>query len=274
MKTHILTSLFLIITIFPVAFNGYSQQLGDSAKNVEIKKIKKKPENKFSLNLSTGPQFTDISGTGNLYSSGKTGYFITFTVDYNLPKNLKIGTGLSYDTRGFGLFYYSPYIVFPDTISSKSYTVLDINYRVKYLTIPVNLKYIIGERKFKMIIQGTFYYSIFLTANRNGYTNIYIHPDDFQYVDPEQDPDLKPGNNKVEYDGNSNLFLGNEKFSNFDLGIIFYVGAEYEISDKLNIHLFPGFGSDFSRLLDNPEFKTIKWTRNIKIEFGVTYNLK
>ena len=276
MKNHLFFFIILLSVIFFFHISGYSQQLGDNALYVdkskkEIRK-EKKPESKFSLNFNAGPQFSDVSGTGSLYSKGRTGYFTTFTVDYNILKNLKIGTGLSYEMRGFNLFFYSQLII--DTIMRTSYSIFDVNYDINYLTIPVNVKYIVGEGKFNLLLEGSFFYSIFLYAHKKGYTNIYIDPDDYQSIDPEDATGIEPGDNKIEYDENTNIFIDNEKFSNFDIGFIFYIGVVYNVSNNIKLNLSPGFSSNFGRLLDNPAYKSFKWSRNIKINAGITYNLK
>ena len=266
----------MVIIVLVTALQSFpvrAQQLGYNAKQTETTN-KKKPENRWSMGITAGPQFTDISNVGSASSVGKTGFLAGFFFQYNVIKNLGISTGLNYDRRSFGLQFYTPFIVFPDTISYKSYSVIDMKYDVDFLTIPLNIVYTVGEGKLRFYLKGTFYYSLYIGAYKKGYTNIFIHPDDYQYLDPETEPDIQPGDNRVDYKGKTTYFLGEEKFSNFDVGIVFSLGLSYQLSERLYLNLSPGFHSSFGRLLNNPGFSSIKWIRNISIETGLTYKLK
>ncbi len=273
MKKTFIFSLITWSVFFLFSSAMIAQNLGDQAKNVDQPE-QNKPDNKINLSFVAGPQFTDVSNMGSANTSGKVGLLLGILGEYNLFKSIKISSGIIFDRRGFGLELYNPYVAFPDTFSYKSHSEIDMTYNVDFLTFPLNVKYEVGEEQFKFFIQGTFYYSFYLSSYRKGFTNLYIHPDDFQYIDPEQDPDIQPGDNRTNYNERTDLFLGDEKFSNFDFGLVFYLGAQYDLTDKLSVHFAPGFTSSFGSLLDNPMYKTTKWVKNFKIETGITYKLK
>lgn len=263
----------MILSITVSSFNAVAQELGYGAKQVTQQKVQR--ENRFSIGLVAGPQFTCATNIGSAQSSGKTGFLAGAFLEFNIIKSFNLNIGINYDRRSFGLNFFAPFIQFNDSvISYNSYSVIDMKYDIDYLTLPLNILYTVGEGKLKFFLKGTFYYSVYLSAYKKGYTNIYIHPDDYQYIDPELDPDIKPGDNRIDYHGKTEDLLGDLKFSNFDIGMVFSLGLTYDMTDQIALRLSPGFQSSFGRLLDNPSYKSIKWNRNISLETGVVYRLK
>ncbi len=266
-------SVILTYVCLLAAIPVMAQNIGEDAKNLNQPE-KYKPGKNINISLITGPQFTGISSIGNIISTEKVGFSAGILGETYLFKGIKIGSGIIFDRRGFGVKSYIPFIAFPDTVSDKSHAEMDISYRVDYLTFPLNVIYESSENRFRFYIQGTLYYSLFLSTYREGFYNIYIHPDDIQFVNTETYPNISSGDNITLYNEKTDLFLGNEKFRNFDFGIVFYLGAQYELTKNLSIYFAPGFTSSFSRLLDNPKYSTTKWIKNIKLETGIKYKLK
>ncbi len=262
----------LIFTLLIICTTNilFSQQLGDNAKNV--KGVKKNNKSLY-LTLIGGPQFTDVTGMGNNYSSGRTGFMAGLTIDYAAIDNFAFGSGIIFDRRSFNFNLQTP-IQFNDTLTGRnSFAKYDFNYGVDYLTIPVNVTYNVGEGDFNFFIQGTFYYSFFLTAHKKGNSNIYIAPDEYQYIDPDDQNNLEPGNNIKNYNERTDLYLDSEKFNNFDYGVWISLGIKYSITNNVTLLIAPGFTTSFGKILSNNSTNT-SWMKNIKLQTGITYTLK
>ena len=231
---------------------------------------------KWSFGITGGPQFTHISSPGGLPAAPESGvgFLAGAFAQYSVFKDLHIKLGANFDRRSFQLTYLSPYLVVDDTmILWKSHFSYDLSYNVDYFTIPLSIQYTKGEGKFKLFVQGTFYYSFYLSASKDGYIDTYINDDDFTHINPENYPDLNPGHNKDEFNGKTEDFLKNQKFNSGDIGISFFIGGIYQLSEKVGIYLSPGFTSSFGRVLENPVYDA-KWIRVFKLETGVVINLK
>jgi len=258
-KTSI--SFFLAICFLIVPFNLMSQDI--------------KP-GKWSFGVTAGPQFTHISSPGGLPSSPESGvgFLAGGFAQYNVLSDLHIKAGVNFDRRSFQLTYLSPYLVVDDTlILWKSFFAYDLSYNVDYFTIPISIHYTKGEGKFKLFVQGTFYYSFYLSATKNGYIDTYINEDDFKHINQDEYPDLNPGHNKDEFSGKTDKFLKEQKFNSSDIGISFFIGGIYQLSEKVGIYLSPGFTASFGRVLENPVYDA-KWIRVFKLETGVVIKLK
>jgi hypothetical protein len=272
-KTFLL-SLILFTSIFLFAvFSATAQNLGDGLNKNKSEKNLNKPENKFNIGFNASPQFTDISDlTGNGNSNG-IGFFAAAFFEYKILSKLKIRVTMSYDRRAFKIRNHLPFAVFSDTISYNSSSTIDVKYNVDYFTIPLSIIYVAGTEKLRFIVKGSFYYSFYITAYQNGYTDLYIYPDDYQFINPELDSLIVPGHNIVNYSGRTHSLLDKEPFNSYDIGFEFSLGIEYCISRKVILTLSPGICSSFGRLLENPYYNNTKWSRNMNIETGIIYKI-
>jgi len=229
---------------------------------------------RWNIGFSIGPQFTNISSAGlpSPTVSG-VGYLAGAFTEYKLSQDIKIRIGLNYDRRAFSGNYQSMGIQFNDSVvSSNSYSSYDFSYKFDYVTIPLSFIYIKGIAKLKLFVQGSVYYSLFLTAHQQGYTDVFIAEDDYQYVDHESYPYIQSGHNRNEFSGTTDKLLGAEKFNTYDFGFNFFMGAIYDFSEKVGIYLSPGFTASFGKVFENPVYDS-KWTNIFKIEAGVVYHL-
>jgi hypothetical protein len=231
-------------------------------------------QSKWSFGITAGPQFTQISSPGlPAIPENGVGYLAGIFGEYEVIDNIKVRIGTNFDKRSFNAAYQSAYLVFNDsTVSRDSYTGYDLKYSVDYFTIPLSIIYTKGEGPFKLFIQGTFYYSFYLTAHKNGFTDTYIAENDFKYIDQEEYPNIKQGHNREDFSGKTDIFLANEKFNSSDIGLSFFIGGIYEISEKVGLYLSPGFTASFGRVLENPIYES-RWIRVFKIETGVVIHL-
>ena len=230
---------------------------------------------KWGIGFSAGPQFTNISSPGlPSASDGGVGYMAGVFVERRLNENFKISLGLNYDQRAFNNSFKSSWFSFNDSVVSRnSYFAYDLTYRLDFITIPLSITYVKGIDKFKLFVRGSVYYSLFLQARQNGYSDIYIDQDDVQYIDTDTYPDLKGGHNRIDFKGTTDKFLDVEKFNTNDFGLNFFIGVIYDFSEKVGLYLSPGFTAGFGKVLENPTYDA-KWVRIFKIEAGVVYHLK
>ncbi len=232
------------------------------------------PASKWSVGVTGGPQFTNISSPG-LPSApeSKTGYMAGLFTEHKLSQSFKIRIGLNFDRRAFSSSYQSLWIQFNDSIISQdSYSAYDFNYKLDYVTIPVSFIYVKGIDRFKIFVQVSAYYSLFLQAHQQGYTNMFIAESDFQYVDVEKYPDIHSGHNRTDFTGTTDKLLEAERFNTSDFGANFFIGVIYDISEKVGLYLSPGFTASFGKVLENPAYDS-KWDRIFKIETGVVFHL-
>lgn len=230
---------------------------------------------RWSFGVAAGPQFTNISSPGlpNPPESG-IGYMAGVFAQHTLSKEFNISIGLNFDKRAFSSRYTSAWFQFNDSvISQDSYSAYDINYKLNYITIPVSISYVKDVDKLKLFVRGSVYYSLFVDAQQQGYTDMFIADSDFQYIDHEQYPEINKGHNRTDYTGTTDKLLDTERFNTSDIGFNFFIGAIYDFSEKVGIYLSPGFTASFGRVLENPAYDS-KWTRVFKIEAGLVYHLK
>ncbi len=227
----------------------------------------------WDVGITAGPQFTNITSSG-LFAPPENGvgFLAGIFTEYKVHEKFKIRLGIDFDRRSFSTAYKTRFLVFQDSIiTEKSYSAYDVKFNLDYLTLPLSLIYVTGGDRFKMFVRGTFYYSVLLTAHRKGYSDIYIDDADYEYA--HQDfPFLEKGHNRKEYDETTDTFLGNEKFNTNDIGLSFFIGAIYKLSEKVDLYLSPGFTSSFGHVLENPVYDS-KWIQVFKIETGVVINL-
>ena len=221
-----------------------------------------------------GPQFTSLSSPSlpKPPESG-IGFLAGGFAEYKLSPLVSIRTGINFDRRSFSAAFQSAFLNFDTVTSYKSYFGYDLQYNVDYITLPLSILYSKKAGKFGIILEGTFYYSIFLSANSKGYTNVYIHQDDLQYIDTEKYPDLKIGDNRTDLNGKTDYYLVKEPINSYDLGLNLYLGGSYYVSEKVNVSLLPGFASSFGHFLEDPRYDE-RWTRIFIIKTGIKYYLK
>ncbi len=226
------------------------------------------------MGIAAGPQFTNISSPG-LPSppEGRVGFMAGIFTERNVSQSFKIRLGLNFDQRAFSSNFQSAWFQFNDSVvSQNSYSAYDFSYKLDYITIPISIIYIKGVDNFKLFIQASAYYSLFLQAHRQGYADMFIAEDDFQYIDHEKYPDIQTGHNRTDYHGTTDKLLESEKFNTSDFGANFFIGVIYDFSEKVGIYLSPGFTASFGSLLENPAYDS-KWDRIFKIEAGVVFHL-
>jgi hypothetical protein len=219
----------------------------------------------MNIGFETGIQFTGISDPNSQYSDNGIGYATGVFFDYYITNLIKLRGGLYYDSRAFSLgefdYIYDTNLIYRST---SYYNVLR-DYKVNYLTIPISLIYIKGTDKFKLFIQGTLYFSLYLNSNQKGDFHIYISEEDAPYFDIEDYPEYNiPGDHYFEVE--------DEIFSTSDIGINLLFGAVYYIKPNLGITLSPGLSYSFANVWEDPLRKTT-WTNIYKINIGITYTL-
>jgi hypothetical protein len=252
--------IYLLLMVLLVVTNElYSQQINDG---------------RWRFGVAAGPQFTNISSPGlPMPPNMGIGFLAGAFAEYAIFDDFKLRVGADYDRRSFNVGYQSSYFVFQDSIISRnSYGAYDFDFNVDYLTIPLSFVYMTGGERFKLFIQGTFYYSVYLSARKKGYTNVYIAESDFQFVDQEKYPDLQPGHNKKEFNESTDIFFNNERFNSYDMGVSFFIGGIYKLSEKVDLYLSPGFTSSFGPILETPVYDS-RWIKVFKIETGIVVNL-
>jgi len=228
---------------------------------------------KISLGFEGGVQFTKIydSWAYSALPNSKVDFNMGVFADYCCHPSIKIRLGAYYDNRGFKIQdVISPIseLQSDDSIytSYPSYFASNLVYNLNYLTIPFSLFYEKGNDKFNIYIQGGVFYSLLLSANKTGNTNLYIYPD---HAENFEDPKLRnPGNTITEYNKEDiiDLFVGN------DWGIQFFFGIVYHLNEKLDLQFSPGFAVSFEHLYADPS-RNSKWNNNYKINAGIIYSL-
>ena len=233
-----------------------------------------KPQ-RWNYGVAAGPQFTNISSPG-LPSSPESGvgYIAGLFTEYNLSESFKIRIGINFDKRAFSSQFTSSWFQFNDSVISRdSYSTYDFSYKLNYATIPLSFIYIKGVDKLKLFVQASVYYSLFIQAQQQGYTDVFIADSDFRHIDHEQYPNINEGHNRKDFTGTTNKLLDVERFNTSDIGFNFFIGVIYDFSEKVGIYLSPGFTASFGRVLENPAYES-KWTRIFKVEAGLVYHLK
>lgn len=229
------------------------------------------PSLKGSLEFGVegGVQFTGVSDASMFINDRGTGYNFGPVMNYYLSELFIFRAGLSMDNRAFSLG--SGYLLIRDDADTSytgrsSYINSNGDYRVNYLTIPLSIIYSKGTGKFKLYVQGTVYYSILLNSKQSGIIDIYIDPEDAQYFDFKEYPELNvPGHH----------YLDPEEipFNTSDIGIKISLGGIYKVSDRIGISLSAGFTQSFSNVWEDP-LRIAKWSSLYKINTGFIYSIK
>lgn len=257
-RNNIFEKLFLlflpILFVFGFSFSANTQiyQKGD-----------------VNIGIEGGVQFTNISAsyTSNTPTSG-VGYSIGPYVEYHVSPTFKLRLGMNYDNRGYGL---NETRIWADqcgdslVIYNSSYIQLKRDYKVNYLTIPLSVFYVKGNEKFKIYIQFSFYYSLYLNAYQTGFNDLYISENDYQNI---CDSTLSVGHNIKEIDG-----AIEKGFNSSDFGINFYIGGIIRLSPSLGLSIAPGFTFGMANVYEDP-VRESRWTRIFKINAGIVYTLK
>jgi len=241
---------------------------------------------KFNFGAEGGIQFTNLSGFDTYYSTrSKTGFFAGIFGEYNISEKFKLRLGLNFDRRNFEL---NGYKTLADTTGaiSNSYYVYQVNYGVKYLTIPLSIIYRTGGAKFKIYIQGGIYYSILLNAAHQGAEGYFIDGND--KIDISKTI-LYAGNNDFYLNGNSKSFefvnISNEfsqpgqlsyrkvnlNSSDYGLGVV--IGFIYEPTPSIGISIAPGFSYSIPNAFAAPGYND-KWQQIIRLNIGFVYTIK
>lgn len=224
---------------------------------------------KGSLNIGFegGVQFTNISDSYVInIPKGGVGFNVGPYLEYHVAPSFKLRLGLIYDNRKFGI-YEPPYVVH-DTSGVKldsSYFQYNRDYSINYLSIPLSVFYVKGGEKFKVYLQLSFYYSLFLNAHQEGKNDLFIHPIDYQKI---SDSTITVGHNIKEFNG-----AVDGLFNSSDFGFSFYFGAIFKLTPNLGLTVAPGFTVGMANVYENPNRKS-KWTRIVKINAGIVYTLK
>ncbi len=223
-------------------------------------------ENKtFKLGIEGGIQFCDISDQYTISKSG-TGYNFGAYVEYPINGSLNIKLGLNYDNRAFNLKNQWRLVDDSTGYYGDSYYAENSDFTLNYATIPLSLLYTKGTGNFKLYFQFTVYYSLLLNASMDGNSEIYVSATDALHFN---NPDWQSPQHTTEpYSGDVT-----DAFNSYDLGINFYIGGIYKVSDQFGITLSPGITYGMANVWANPE-RTATWSRLFKINAGIVYTIK
>ncbi len=220
----------------------------------------------INIGFEGGVQFTNVSDayTINIPTSG-VGYSLGPFVEYHVSPAFKLRFALNYDNRKFGISE-PPYRV-NDSSGNFEYSYFQFNrdYNVNYLTIPLSVFYVKGNEKFKIYIQFSFYYSLYLNAHQKGTNDLYIDPLDYPFV---TDSTITVGHNIKAFDEPVEGL-----FSSSDFGINFYLGGIIKLSPRFGLTIAPGFTVGMANVYEDPSRRS-KWSRIFKINTGIVYTLK
>lgn len=237
---------------------------------------------KFNIGVNGGVQFANLNSFALNYSPrSNVGFTAGLFGEYNFSDKLKLRLGLNFDQRNFELYGFTN---LPDTIGS-SYYVYQVDYGVKYLTIPVNLIYMAGSEKFKIFLQGGAYLSFLLNVSYKG-TQDY-------YIDGEGSIDLTGtilhyGKNEFKLNGTSKglkfvdintpdsqpdqLAYKEIIFNSIDFGVDIFVGLLYKPSPYIGITLGPGLYYSIPRAFEDSQYD-YKWQQITCVNIGFSYTL-
>jgi hypothetical protein len=240
---------------------------------------------KFSLGVEGGIQFTNLSGFDTYYSTrSKTGFYAGIFGEYHISEKFNLRLGFDFDRRNFEL---NGYKTLADTTGaiSNSYYVYQVDYGVKYLTIPLSIIYKTGGTKFKIYIRGGIYYSILINAEHQGIEGYFIDGDDKIDIGGTI---LHNGNNDFYLDGKSKSLefvnTSNEfsqpdqlsyrkvKLNSSDYGLSVFVGFVYEPGPSIGITIAPGFSYSIPKAFTEPGYND-KWKQITRINIGMIYSI-
>lgn len=221
-----------------------------------------------NIGFEGGVQFTDVSVSSAYFinsPNGGTGFSFGPYVEYFVSPTVKLQLGLTYDNRAFAL-NEPPYQI-SDTSGNLQYSYLQIqrDYDINYLTVPLSVIYIKGNDKFKIYIQFSLYYSLYLNAHVTGSNDLYIDSLDYQNI---SDTTIKVGHNIKEFDEEVEGL-----FNSSDFGIRFYVGGVIKLSPNLGLTIAPGFTWGMANVYENPSINS-RWSRILKLNAGIVYTFR
>jgi len=222
-----------------------------------------------NIGIDGGIQFTNVSTnfTSNSPSSG-TGFSIGPYVEYHVSNNFKLRLGAQYDNRAFGINESAIWrAVCEDSlfIYENSYIQYKRDYKVNYLTLPLSIIYVKGNEKFKIYVQLSFYYSIYLSAHQKGFNDLYIDTLDFQNI---CDTTISVGHNIKEFDE-----AVERGFNTSDFGLNFYIGGIIKLAPGLGLTIAPGFTWGMGDVFEDQSIMS-NWSRIFKINTGIVYTFK
>ncbi len=229
---------------------------------------------KLSIGFEAGYQFTSIFDS-QAYSNlpkGKSGYNAGFFAEYPLANLISARIGLNYDKRGFiSQDYLTPIGELQSNdsvyVSYASYYFTDLDYSLNYLSIPLSLIYTKGTEKYSLSLQVTVYYSILMSAVKNGSTELYIYPD---HAPNFEKPEYQVPGSTITTFNNENV---QQDFTGNDWGVQISLGLTYRINPQVAIFLSPGFTTAFQQLYADP-LRNSKWNNIYKVNAGIKYTLK
>lgn len=223
----------------------------------------------FNIGILGGPQFTNISSTNfEEQFISKTGYTIGAFGEYYLSNDFKLRLGAYFDNRKYEKYENYSSISGYDSdsaiyIGSNSFYLVQINYSLNYVTLPLSIIYQKGSEKVKVFAQFGIYYSMLLSASQNGSSDLYIDPSDAEHF---IEPELSAGHHFERYSGD----VSND-YNSSDFGINFQLGAWFKISNKLSAIASPGLSYGFSNVLLDPEIDS-NWGSIVQLNAGLIYN--
>ncbi|GMT45875.1 MAG: hypothetical protein IEMM0006_1707 [bacterium] len=224
-------------------------------------------KNRLSIGLEVGPQFSGLrNATGLRNLKGRISANAGAYVQYDVSKRLKVSLGAYYDPRGFRSDYKSEFLRLSDTgyVGSNSYFAYATAYKINYLTFPVNVTYLSGGDKFRLLVQGGIYLSVALKYREKGFREIYINQVDLPHFG---DSTLTAGLHRIDYDGSAK-----ELFNATDFGLRFAFGMIYQYNKNIAFTFKPGFYFGLTRFFSNPQ-ANVKWDRILRLNAGIVYKL-
>jgi len=222
-----------------------------------------------NIGIEGGVQFTNVSTsyTSNSPESG-LGFSIGPYVEYHVSPEFKLRLGMNYDSRAFGINESSIWIAKCEDsliVYKNSYIQIKRDYKVNYMTLPLSIIYVKGNEKFKIYVQLSFYYSIYINAHQVGFNDLYIDSLDFQNV---CDTTINVGHNIKEFDE-----AVDKGFNSSDFGLNFYIGGIIRLSPSLGLTIAPGFTWGMGNVFEDQSIMS-NWSRIFKINTGIVYTLK
>lgn len=222
----------------------------------------------INIGFDGGIQFTNISDeTAFATAKSGTGFSLGPYVEYHISPVFKLRFGLQFDNRAYGINEVAGWgDVCNDTLVyyDNSYIQVERDFKINYLTIPLSIVYVKGNDKFKLFVQLSFYYSLYLNAHQKGYNDIYIAPQDYQLV---CDSTVVAGHNITDVDE-----AVESGFTSSDFGLNFYIGGIIKLSPNFGLTISPGFTVGMGNVYDNPNIKS-RWSRIFKINAGIVYRI-
>ncbi|MCF6342041.1 MAG: PorT family protein [Bacteroidales bacterium] len=222
----------------------------------------------INIGFEGGVQFTDVSvGSNYLINSpnGGSGFSFGPYVEYHVSPSVKLQIGLNYDKRAFSLNEPPYRISDSGAVLRNSYLQIERDYDINFLTIPLSVAYVKGSDKFKIYIQFSFYYSLYLNAHLIGSNDLYIDSLDYQNI---SDTSINIGHNFKAFDE-----AVEGLFNSSDFGIRFTIGGLIKLSSNLGLTIAPGFTWGMANVYEDPSINS-RWSRVLKLNAGIVYTFR